>query len=154
MQWPRGVARDSKGNAWIASFFNNTVVEISPDGKVLRTVQFPIPGTVWGIAVDGSDRVWVAGFADPTVSPLCGENSAACPPGSAPGDLLTPQDGFRSRAIQHLTSLQVDASGNVWLRNNWSHEPSLSSTLWYCSRYSCFVFRRSSLVNRRFFSNS
>jgi hypothetical protein len=120
LQWPLGLALDSKGNAWVAGFFNNSVVEFSPDGEILRTIPFPVPGTVWGIAVDGGDRVWVAGFADPTVWLICGENTAACPPGSQTGDLLSPPGGFRSKAIQHLTSLQVDPSGNVWLSNNWS----------------------------------
>ncbi len=63
MQWPLGLALDSQGNAWVASFFNNTVVQFSPNGEILRTVQFPVPGTVWGVAVDGSDRVGIPVFA-------------------------------------------------------------------------------------------
>jgi len=51
---------------------------------------------------------------------LCGTNKAACPPGSATGAVLSPPQGFRSKAIQHLTAVQIDQSGNVWLANNWS----------------------------------
>jgi hypothetical protein len=64
--------------------------------------------------------VWVADFGVTGVMLLCGADTAACPPGSSTGDLLSPKLGFRSAAIQHLTSVQIDQSGNVWLSNNWS----------------------------------
>jgi hypothetical protein len=64
--------------------------------------------------------VWVAGFVHPGVWLLCGVNTAACPPGSPTGAVISPKLGFRSRAFQHFTSVQVDQSGNVWLSNNWS----------------------------------
>jgi hypothetical protein len=63
----------------------------------------------------------VAGFTRPDVWLLCGVTTSACPPGSATGDVLSPRLGFRSKAFQHFTSIQVDQSGNVWLSNNWSN---------------------------------
>jgi hypothetical protein len=74
----------------------------------------------WSQAVDGSGRVWVAGFARPAVWLLCGTSTRACPPGSKTGTVLSPHSGFRSKAFQHFTSVQLDQSGNVWLSNNWS----------------------------------
>ncbi len=31
---------------------------------------------------------------------------------------LSPRGGFTSAALQHLTAVQIDASGNVWVTNN------------------------------------
>ena len=61
-----------------------------------------------------------AGFATPRVWLLCGADTAACPPGSSAGTILSPKLGFQSAAFQHFTSIQVDQSGNIWLSNNWS----------------------------------
>jgi hypothetical protein len=62
----------------------------------------------------------VAGFATPRVWLLCGADTAACPPGSSTGTILSPRLGFQSAAFQHFTSVQIDQSGNIWLSNNWS----------------------------------
>ncbi len=74
----------------------------------------------WSEAIDGPDRVWVAGFGTPRVWLLCGADTAACPPGSSAGTILSPKLGFQSAAFQYFTSIQVDQSGNIWLSNNWS----------------------------------
>jgi hypothetical protein len=34
------------------------------------------------------------------------------------GAPLSPRGGFTSQAFQHLTSAQIDSSGNVWVTNN------------------------------------
>jgi hypothetical protein len=47
-------------------------------------------------------------------------NVAACPKGARTGTLLSPKAGLHSRAIQHLTSVQIYQSGSLWLSNNWS----------------------------------
>ncbi|MHB6912701.1 LysM peptidoglycan-binding domain-containing protein [Streptomyces sp. DB-54] len=119
-QGPVGIALDSRGNAWVASLFNSTVTEIRPDGNIAGVHQLPRSVFPWSVAVDGQDRVWVAGFGNASVSLLCGTNTAACPPGASTGTVLSPAQGFRNKAIQHLTAVQIDASGNVWLANNWS----------------------------------
>jgi hypothetical protein len=83
--------------------------------------KLPGPFSPWSEAIDGSDRIWVAGFSVPGVSLLCGKDTAVCPPGSTTGDVLSPRLGFRSKAMQHLTSVQIDQSGNLWLSNNWAN---------------------------------
>ncbi|MGW2177968.1 NHL repeat-containing protein [Streptomyces sp. NPDC001732] len=120
LQGPLGLALDSKGNAWVPSFFSSTVTEIGPNGTVAGVHPLPRRVLPWSIAIDGQDRVWVAGFGDSSVSLLCGVNSAACPPGASAGTVLSPARGFKNKAIQHLTAVQVDPSGNVWVANNWS----------------------------------
>ena len=119
-KWPLGLSIDSQSNAWTANYFGSTVTQIGPDGTVAGVYELP-PGTLpWSQAVDGSDRVWVAGFARRDVWLLCGVNTAACPPDSTTGTVLSPKLGFRSKAFQHFTSIQLDQAGNVWLSNNWS----------------------------------
>jgi streptogramin lyase len=121
MRRPMGIALDSKGNAWVAGFDNDVVFQISPDGVIAGTYKLGGTFNPWGVAIDGSDRVWVTGFRNQSVFLLCGVNTAACPPGSKTGDLLSPgTDGFKSPAFQHFTSIQFDESGNIWLSNNWS----------------------------------
>jgi len=119
-KWPLGLAIDSQNNAWITNYFGSTVTEIDPDGIVAGVYQLPRGTLPWSNAVDGSDRIWVAGFVHPGVWLLCGVNTAACPPGSTTGALISPKLGFQSKAFQHFTSVQVDQAGNVWLSNNWS----------------------------------
>jgi hypothetical protein len=119
-KWPLGLAIDSQSNAWTANYFGSTITEIEPDGTVASVYRLPRGTLPWAQAVDGSDRVWVAGFARHEVWLLCGANTAACPPGSTTGAVLSPRLGFRSKAFQHFTSIQIDQAGNVWLSNNWS----------------------------------
>jgi streptogramin lyase len=120
-KWPLGVAIDSQNNVWTANYFDSSMAQIQPDGTVAGVYELPHGTLPWSQAVDGSDRVWVAGFARHDVWLLCGATTSACPPGSATGAVLSPRLGFRSRAFQHFTSVQIDQAGNVWLSNNWSH---------------------------------
>ncbi|WP_227025891.1 NHL repeat-containing protein [Streptomyces fodineus] len=120
LDWPLALAVDSRNNVWVPDFLSNSVTEIGPAGKVTGAYKLPTTIAPWSVAVDGSDRVWVAGFGAPSVSVLCGVNTGACPPGSSTGSVLSPPDGYRSNSIQHLTAVQLDQSGNVWLANNWS----------------------------------
>ncbi|MFI2760900.1 hypothetical protein ACH5A3_18840 [Streptomyces echinatus] len=120
LDWPLGLAVDSRNNVWVPDFVSNSVTRIGPDGKVAAVYKLPTAIAPWSIAIDGSDRVWVAGFGAPSVSVLCGVDTRACPPGSSTGSVLSPPDGYRSKSIQHLTAVQLDQSGNVWLANNWS----------------------------------
>ncbi|MFD8706611.1 hypothetical protein ACFV1W_29080 [Kitasatospora sp. NPDC059648] len=120
LDWPLGLAVDSKNNVWVPDFVSNSVTEIGPSGRITGVYGLPTAIAPWSVAIDGSDRVWVAGFGAPSVSVLCGVNTSTCPPGSSTGSLLTPPHGYRSSSIQHLTAIQLDQSGNVWLANNWS----------------------------------
>jgi hypothetical protein len=120
-KWPLGVSIDSKDNAWVANYFGSSVTQLDPDGTVAANIALPKGTLPWSEAVDGSDRVWVAGFGRPAVWLLCGATTDACPPGASTGAILSPRDGFPSKAFQHFTSIQIDQSGNVWLSNNWSN---------------------------------
>ncbi|MFE7527051.1 hypothetical protein ACFU7Y_15155 [Kitasatospora sp. NPDC057542] len=120
INFPLGLAIDAENNAWVPDFLSNSITELRPDGTIAAEHELPVTVGPWSAAIDGSDRVWVAGFGTPSVWLLCGENTAACPPGASTGTFLSPPQGFRNAAIQHLTAVQIDQSGNVWLANNWS----------------------------------
>jgi streptogramin lyase len=119
-KFPLGLAIDSENNAWAVNYFGSSITQLRPDGAVAANYKLPSGTLPWSEAVDGSDRVWVVGFAVPHVWELCGVNVSACPPGSSTGQILSPKSGFSSKAIQHVTSIQIDQSGNVWVSNNWS----------------------------------
>jgi hypothetical protein len=76
----------------------------------------------WSTAIDGDDHVWVADFFPTTVSELCGVRTQTCPPGMKTGQSISPRKhGYTSKSFQHITAVQIDPSGNVWLANNWSN---------------------------------
>ncbi len=125
---PQAIAVDSADNLWVANFDSNSVTMIDRDGRISAASPLRARGLrgPWGIAVDGADTVWVAGFRGRTLTQLCGRRTAACPPGHATGDRLSPPGGFVTAALQHPTAVQIDSSGNAWLANNWSNGTPLT----------------------------
>jgi hypothetical protein len=91
----------------------------------------------WGIAVDGSDTVWVANFGgakvserrigqltQPRVSRFCGTSPEKCPIGhQTVGQPISPDEGYTSDSLIRNTGIAIDPSGNVWLTNNWKLVP-------------------------------
>ncbi|MBI1247184.1 hypothetical protein GC197_04990 [bacterium] len=120
---PKTIAIDQDGNGWISNFESHQITFI--DGQTFAATDYPADSEThgWGMAVDGSQQIWVASF---TNSPVPPEN-AQLPPsisvlqGAADnrGDLLL---AFSNHSFQHITGLQIDASGNVWACNNWTLE--------------------------------
>jgi hypothetical protein len=102
---------------------------LGPDGRPAAGTPFSGGGILgaWGIAVDGKDNIWVANFVGESVSQLCGANPANCPPGLRTGDPISPPTGYTSDALQRLTSVVIDSSGNVWAPNNWKNIPILEN---------------------------
>lgn len=110
------------GAAWVANFKTGTVTEIGAGGRIKARSPISVPAFVapWGTAVDGEDNVWVASSLSRTVTELCGERRGACPPGVKPGQPISPaRVGFTNGGLRHLTSIQVDESGDVWTADNW-----------------------------------
>jgi sugar lactone lactonase YvrE len=122
MRSPQGIAIDSGGDLWVASLVDQTVSRIGPDGRLKGRFRAPSLGGPWGVAIDGDDNVWVASFVAQKLTQLCGRRVATCPPGSRTGDPISPPlAGFTNGGLQHLTAVQVDQSGNVWVANNWAN---------------------------------
>jgi hypothetical protein len=121
MRSPQGMAIDSAGDLWIASLVDSSVTRLAPDGTVKGQFRAPSIEGPWGVAVDGDDNVWVASFLGEKVTKLCGRNPARCPRGTRTGEAISPRlHGFTNGGLQHLTAVQVDQSGNVWVANNWA----------------------------------
>ncbi|MHB1519425.1 MAG: NHL repeat-containing protein [Acidimicrobiales bacterium] len=120
---PQGIAIDSSGGVWVSNLLSSSVVRISPSGSLVGS---PLRGNgsirgPWGIAIDGADNVWVANFFGHSLVELCGSKTAFCPPGVRTGQPISPaKTGFASVAMQHLTDVAIDPSGNVWAANNFS----------------------------------
>jgi len=120
----RTIAIDSAGNGWVANFFTNQVTFV--DGTTFEPTDYPVAeGTHgWGLAVDGSDVVWVQSFSNPPTSP-----TFHSPPDISVVQGAGPDRGFlfsfSNPSLQHVTALQIDSSGNVWVANNWSLETTI-----------------------------
>ncbi|MCC9604970.1 hypothetical protein LOC68_25320 [Blastopirellula sp. JC732] len=114
---PKTIAIDQGGNGWISNFESNMVTFI--DGKSFDATDYEADPTShnWGMAVDGSGQLWIASFTNPP-------SDAMTPPvisvmqgtDSDRGEFLF---SFSNPSMQHITGLQIDASGNVWICNNW-----------------------------------
>ncbi|MFD9453049.1 hypothetical protein ACFWBC_08155 [Streptomyces sp. NPDC059985] len=149
---PMGIASDSRGNQWVSNSGGvrvpceddtsqdladsagpaggpaadgASVIMLDPDGSSpaasFTTGSLLLP---WGIAVDGSDTVWVADFSGQRVTRLCGVRTEACPPGHRTGQPISPASaGYGFDGLVRNTGVQVDPSGNVWLTNNWELVP-------------------------------
>ncbi|MEU8522736.1 NHL repeat-containing protein [Streptomyces sp. NPDC048577] len=148
---PMGVATDSLGNVWVSNggavvapcegttpaMLAEAVAQIVTRHVDASVTMIRSDGTTparpfvndglflpWGIAVDGSDNVWVANFGGHRIAHLCGARTSACPPGVRTGDPISPADtGYTSDGLDRNTGIQVDPSGNVWLANNWRTVP-------------------------------
>ena len=116
------MAIDSGGNVWAANQFSNGVVQLRPNGQPAAGSPYRAESLAgaWGLAVDGKDRIWVGGFERPSIIQLCGRQVSACPPGSKTGSVLSPAKGYVNAAMQRLTSVAIDSSGNVWGAHNYS----------------------------------
>ncbi|MFJ3875904.1 hypothetical protein ACIPW5_00435 [Streptomyces sp. NPDC090077] len=149
---PLGIASDSLGNQWVSNSGRvpvpcedgtaqqmadavgpaggppadgASVTLVRPDGSTpaqpFTAGSLMLP---WGIAVDGSDTVWVADFSGQRVTRLCGVRTRACPPGHRTGQPISPASaGYGFDGLVRNTAVQIDPAGNVWLANNWDLVP-------------------------------
>lgn len=144
---PMGVAGDSRGHMWVA---NSVVLEapcpdglavpqveagsltlVHPNGRIDPRGRFKGGGLSipWGVAIDGRDTVWVANFGSQRagaddyvgrISHFCGADARQCPTGFKTGDAISPGTGYSTKALQRVTGLAVDPTGNLWAVNNWT----------------------------------
>ncbi|HMR33302.1 MAG TPA: hypothetical protein PKA13_08495 [Geminicoccaceae bacterium] len=148
---PMGIASDSKGNMWIANSgivhvpcpgdgsafppgeIGGSMTLIYSGGRVAFRSPFTGGGLAvpWGVAIDGNDNVWVANFGGgddeggsllSRLSLLCGTTPRNCPPGHRVGDPISPDTGFTSDALDRVTGLAIDPTGNVWAVDNWKFD--------------------------------
>ncbi len=146
---PLDIAGDSKGRMWVS---NSVVLEapcpdglvlpqvevgsltlIHPDGRIDPRSRFEGGGLSipWGLAIDGRDTVWVGNFGSQLAGPenyigrishFCGADARQCPTGFRTGDPISPATGYSSNALQRITGVAIDSTGNLWAVNNWTPE--------------------------------
>jgi len=119
---PQGMAIDQRGNLWVANLASDSITEIAPTGTIYPRSPIRAKSLIgpWSTAIDGNGNVWIASFIGQTLTELCGANRSACPPGVGTGQVISPAArGFSNGGLQHLTAVQIDESGNVWVANNW-----------------------------------
>lgn len=140
---PMGVAVDSQDNVWVANSGGVQVpcsrpeVEETQKGSLTLiradgSVSEPMDGggltLAWGLTVDGNDNVWVANFSEQRLSHFCGVPETGCPRGKKAGEPISPDGtGYGFDGLTRNTGVVVDASGNVWLTNNWKNEVNLAN---------------------------
>jgi len=123
---PLGVAIDSAGNVWLANNGGNSISMLKPSGAPGSGSPYTGGGLnlPWGIAVDGNDNVWVANFTPSgSLSVFCGATARRCPVGAGAFSPISPSTGYTSALLQRLVAVAIDASGNVWVSNNWLPVP-------------------------------
>ncbi len=118
---PQGMAFDQAGNLWVANLGSSSITEIRPGGVVRR---MPLRAKTlvgpWSVAIDGNGNLWVASFLRGSLTEICGVRTATCPAGVRTGQVISPSgSGFTDGGLEHLTAVQIDASGNAWVANNW-----------------------------------
>src|SRR5450755_3565888 len=114
---PQGISVDRYGNLWVANLGSDSITLIGPDGRINPRSPIRAKSLIgpWSTAVDGNGNIWVASFIGQTLTELCGANRSRCPPGTRTGGVLSPRArGFTNGGLEHLTAVQIDASGNVW----------------------------------------
>jgi hypothetical protein len=126
-----GLATDSGGNVWVASFRNDAVTEIGPSGTVLifesasptaPTVAVSGVGGLYRpaqIVIDAAQNVWASNLYGQTISEIAGIQNAA-PAGTA----ISPTTGAYTTGGYGLDanldspfSIAPDESGNLWVSN-------------------------------------
>ncbi len=105
------------------------ISRVTPSGNGATGAAYRAKGMKgpWGTAVDGDNTVWVADCFGATLNQFCGRQAQYCPPGKKMGDPITPAGGYTNGALKHLTSVQIDQSGSVWVCNNWSDQSAIKN---------------------------
>ena len=109
LTYTHGIAIDAAGNAWVASFGNNSVSELSPTGAAIS----PSTGYTGGgpsdpinIAIDSAGNAWAADYKTNAVTEL-----------SSTGTALSPTAGFTGGGLSFPCGMAIDAYGNAWIPN-------------------------------------
>jgi streptogramin lyase len=135
---PWTVAIDMQGNVWATQIARRTITLLEASSGFREPRVFDADRTTvgpWGVAIDGANNVWISDFIGSRILNLCG-TSGNCPEGAqSPGDRISPPGDPRSGepgrgggygangALQHLTAINIDQAGNVWVANNFDVNP-------------------------------
>jgi hypothetical protein len=113
IDFPEGIAIDSSGNAWIPSFYDNSLTELSSSGSILSGANGFTGGGLddaAGIGIDGSSDVWVLNYLDLSVTEF-----------SDSGAILSGTTGYPLGGVEEPAGIAIDASENVWIGDHISN---------------------------------
>jgi hypothetical protein len=100
-----------------------SVSVLRPDGRPASISPVYGKGLTgpWAVAVDGDDHVWISNFSTSSagIVELCGFRTDKNPPGTNPGDAISPPGGYVGGGLQMQVDIDIDPAGNVWVSNNW-----------------------------------
>ena len=63
----------------------------------------------------------------PRPTDSCGARVETCPSGQIGAEISPAETGYLFDGLQRNTGVQIDASGNVWLTNNWKTVPEATN---------------------------
>jgi hypothetical protein len=128
MDLPTAMAFDSKGNAWVASYFSmlTELPALGGGGSVQQIASSPAAlNESYGLAIDGSDNIWVAN--EQTANSINNGNGSVAK-FSNTGQLLSGANGYSSGGVFFPQGLAADTTGNVWVVDYGDSLVSLLST--------------------------
>jgi hypothetical protein len=112
------LAFDQQSNLWIASYYTDSISEISSSGVVVSAGAYTGGGLYHpqAVAVDGSGNVWIANRLSKALTELAGASA------SSPGTALSPSGGIGGAAnLVDAFALAIDSSGDMWVTNSGSN---------------------------------
>jgi streptogramin lyase len=125
-----GLATDSLGNVWVASYLNDAISEIGPSSSTPLISAFPYgsstPDTGAGglrrpaqVAIDAAQNVWVTNLYGNSITELAGAyNSLGAGTPISPTTGVYTTGGYGLDAgLANPYSIVPDTAGNVWVSN-------------------------------------
>ena len=128
MDLPTAMALDSKGNAWVASYFSmlTELPALGSGGSVQQIASSPAAlNESYGLTIDGSDNIWVAN--EQTANSINSGNGSVAEFSSA-GQLLSGANGY--------------SAGGVFSRKGWLQTRRAMCGWWTTAIRWCLYFRR------------
>lgn len=121
---PSGIGVDSKGNVWVASYFN-AASKFTPTGAPIFPAGITGSGlnNSYGLAIDLNDNVWI-----PNEQPFTATGIGSVSELSSTGASLA-GNGYQNGGMNYPISVAIDPNGTVWVVDYGnSHLTLLNST--------------------------
>lgn len=121
---PGSLAIDSLGEVFVANYFGGAVSKFSPAGVAASATGFPGSGLSesYGIAVDGSDHVWVTN--EQSVTAANNHHSGSMSEFSPAGVELSGY-GYTGGGIYYPVAAAADTNGEIWVADYGSSAATL-----------------------------
>jgi streptogramin lyase len=124
---PSSLAIDSGGNVLVANYFGGVVSKFSPTGVPAAANGFPGSGLnqSYGVAIDGSDNVWVTN--EQSVTAANNHHTGSISEFSSAGVELSGY-GYTGGGIYYPLAEAADSTGVIWLADYGSSAATLLLT--------------------------